>query len=89
MPTLPAVPTLAPLAGTTPVPRLGNDPPVGGMPPVAIDTCPNAYPIKAVISATDRRHYTPLHIAYRAARPTRCYASVAEAEAAGYPAAPR
>lgn len=57
-------------------------PAVAPRPPI---DCPESHPVKAYVSSTSARlYYTPDNRLYARVKPERCFASAAEAEAAGY-----
>jgi len=56
-----------------------------GVPPRTTLACPESHPVKTYVSSTSTRlYYTADNRLYAQVRPERCFASAAEAEAAGY-----
>ena len=82
-----------PLSAPTPPPgggasstsgaAIGARNPNAGVAPVNVNTCPATHPIKGN-QADEWIYHGPLSAAYRATQPERCFATSAEAEAAGY-----
>jgi hypothetical protein len=91
-----AVPTDAPApaaASATEPPPLADSPvpaaegaPVGqGVAPISKDDCPADHPVKGNIPASgDRIYHVPGRASYNATDPERCFATAADAEAAGF-----
>lgn len=81
-----------PLSAPTPPPgggasssgaAIGGGNPNAGVAPVNATTCPAGQPIKGN-QGDEWIYHTPLGASYRATQPERCFATSAEAEAAGY-----
>lgn len=95
-------PGLAPPSGTTILPRPSGSPDlpiVGGQPtvtpsanavvPNSDGTCPDTHPIKAAMLGPIKNYFLKDQSGYANARATECFATEADAEAAGYRKAAR
>lgn len=56
----------------------------GGVAPASIADCPPDYPVKGNNGKSGKIYHVPGSASYKATHPERCYATAADAEAAGY-----
>jgi hypothetical protein len=79
-PTETLVPTFTPEPTLTPNPNINH----AGVAPLTKNDCPPDYLIKGNISSNGKIYHEPGDRSYKATNPERCFASTADAEAAGF-----